>query len=52
MQNILGCLCVGEKSPVGLLGETDHAVGRGKMCRAKSLSGTGNRPRHAGTGQP
>ena len=52
VQSISGCLCAGENSPVGLLGETDNAVGRGKMCRAESLSGAGDRPSHAGTGQP
>lgn len=52
VQNISGCLCAGENSPIGLLGETDNALGRGKICRAKSSSGTGGRPRHAGMGQP
>lgn len=44
MQNISGCLCAGENSPIGLLGETGNALGRGKICRAKSSSGTGADP--------
>ena len=32
MQNISGCLCAGENSPIGLLGETDNAVEEGRCA--------------------